>query len=232
MMKSEHFLDLYRQIEDGLDSKYANKKRKYSSVVIEFLNSNESIPFRENLDCAREVRNILSHNAKIDGEFIIEPSEALCKSLEDLLEYINKPPLAIGYGTSSDKILFAGINQTVLKIMKIMNAEGFSHIPVLDNGIFEGVFSSRTVFSYILSNFNKPVTRQTTIKEMKELLPIKTNQGNYEFCGKGLTLFEAREKFTEVHERNKRLAVIFITENGRESEKILAMLTPWDVMKE
>ena len=66
-MRAEAFLQLYRVIEETLSEKYAGKAQRHSSVVMEYLNDPESVPVREPLDMMREMRNILSHNADMDG---------------------------------------------------------------------------------------------------------------------------------------------------------------------
>lgn len=229
-MSGDQFLDMYRQLEDLLDQRYAGKKRRYSSVIVEFLNSDESRPFRSMLDLCREIRNLLTHNAKIDGEDIVEPSSAVVQGLLEILEFVKKPPLAIDSATKGDNVFYAGINQTVIKIMGLMEKSGFSHVPILENGKFMGVFSPGTVFSYILSSCDKPITRKTTIGELSELLPIHMHGENYEFAPKDLTCDRARRKFQTVSGKNKRLSVIFITETGSQREPLLGMLTPLDVM--
>jgi len=36
--------------------------------------------------------------------------------------------------------------------------------------------------------------------------------------------------FEKVKGRNQRVSVIFITEQGRQDQKLLGVLTPWDVL--
>lgn len=229
-MRAETFLELYRELEDTLDEKYSGKKRRYSSVIFEYLNDEDSKPIREKLDVCREIRNLLTHNARINGEAVVEPSEAMCDVLHECLEYIQKPPLALEFATRGENIFRAGYNQTVIKIMGLMEKNGYSHVPIIQNGEFAGVFSLGTVFSYLLHNYDKPITRSTTIGEMHEHLPINTHIENYEFAPATLTCSDARKKFEIVRGKNKRLSVIFITEHGKEEERLLGMLTPWDVL--
>lgn len=70
----DEFLDLYKQLEDELEDKYRNARRHYSSVVFEFVKDAESAPVRDKLEICREIRNLLTHSANLDGEPIVEPS--------------------------------------------------------------------------------------------------------------------------------------------------------------
>jgi predicted transcriptional regulator len=231
-MRSDEFLDKYREFEDSLEDKYSGRKRHYTSVVFEYLNDPESKPIRDKIEICREIRNLLVHSAKIDGENVVEPSAPVCSTLTEILDYVQKPKLALEYATKEDNILIAGYKQTVIKIMNIMERSGFSHVPIFNEGRFSGVFSIGTVFEYVLHYYGKPITRQTTIGELEELLPITAHIENYIFAAKTLTLSEARSRFENMEGKSKRISVIFITETGKPEESLLGMLTPWDVMGE
>ena len=68
-MRSDEFIDLYKQLEDELEVKFSTaKQRRYSSVVFEYINHYESAPVRETLNLCREIRNLMTHNANLGGE--------------------------------------------------------------------------------------------------------------------------------------------------------------------
>ena len=67
-MRSDEFIDLYKQLEDELEVKFSTaKQRRYSSVVFEYINHYESAPVRETLNLCREIRNLMTHNANLGG---------------------------------------------------------------------------------------------------------------------------------------------------------------------
>ena len=70
----DEFLDLYKQLVDVLEIKYRNARRHYSSVVFEFIKDDESAPVRDKLEICREIRNLLTHSANLEGEPVVEPS--------------------------------------------------------------------------------------------------------------------------------------------------------------
>lgn len=228
----DEFLDLYKQLEDALEDKYRNARRHYSSVVFEFAKDDDSIPVRDKLDICREIRNLLTHNPNLEGEPIVEPSEPVLRAMGEVLEYVKRPPLAIDYATKGDQVLKATLSQKVLRLMEVMDKNGYSHIPVMKEGQFCGVFSVGTLFQYLLRTGGKGITKETTVGELGSHLQIREHRENYEFVPRHATYMEVRRKFEQVKGKNKRVAVIFITENGREGEKLLGMLTPWDVLGE
>lgn len=231
-MRSTEFIDLYKQLEDELEAKYSGEKRRYSSVIFEYINSYESAPVRESLNLCREIRNLMTHNANLGGVPVVEPSEPLVEALRQTLEYVRRPPLALDFATPGEKILCAGLSDRVRKLMTLMDKNGYSHIPVLDKKRFLGVFSVSTIFSCVLQESELCITPETTLQELSRMLPPERHIDNYAFVDRNTTSLEARRMFEKIRGKNKRLSVIFITEHGRKDEVLLGMLTPWDIMKE
>lgn len=231
MSRTETFLDLYKQLEEELELKYRNSKRRYSSVVFEYSKDPQSESVREKLDVVREIRNLLTHNPNIDGQAIVEPSEPVIRALEEILEFVKDPPKALEYATKGESIMKATLANKVLRLMEVMDKNGFSHIPVMRDGYFIGVFSIGTVFRYVVRRGEK-ITPETTLKDMADFLPVADHLENYGFLPKDASFFQARGMFETVKAKNKRVAVIFITETGKSDERLLGMLTPWDVMSD
>ena len=50
------------------------------------------------------------------------------------------------------------------------------------------------------------------------------------FIKKDEYLEDVKELFLKSFKNKQRLAMLFITQNGRENEKLLGILTPWDVL--
>ena len=70
------------------------------------------------------------------------------------------------------------------------------------------------------------------VGDLKEALNISEDRNEkYIFLDKNATLNTVRAAFDAPRERNSRLSVVFITEDGTPRADILAMLTPWDVLR-
>ena len=229
VVRSDEFIDLYKQLEDALEEKFSGMKRRYSSVVFEYINHYESAPVRESLNLCREIRNLMTHSANLGGVPIVEPSEPVVEALRAALEYVQRPPLALEYATTGQRIVCAGLSDRVLKLMAMMDKNGFSHIPILDKKRF---ISVSTIFSCLLLDPELRLTQETTIRELGQMLPVDRHIENYAFVDRRTPLLEARRMFEKIRGRNKRLSVIFITETGSREEPLLGMLTPYDVMQD
>ena len=232
MGRAEDFLERYRILEEELIQKY-DTDEKSGSPVVRFLADKEGRPFREKLNLCREIRNFLSHHSEFEGEPLVEPSESIIRFLEEVTEYLKKPPLALSYATQFADILKAGPKNKAVTVMKKMQKLGFSHVPVLQDGALIGVFSISTFFSYALKNNLAAFKDEMLIEDFDELLiPDRHENERFLFMPETTTLFEVKNEFEKRSQRSRRLAVIFITSNGSISGRILGMLTPWDVINE
>lgn len=223
------FLDLYKQLEDELEQKYRNSKRKFSSVIYEFLRDVDSEPVHGDLDVCREIRNLLTHNANLGGQPVVEPSEHVIKSLQDIIAYVKRPPLAIEFATKTENIIKANLSQKVIRLMEVMVKNGFSHVPVMAEGEWHGVFSVGTIFQYTVKT-GRHIGKETKLSELKGFLSIQEQLDNYCFIDAEGTYLQVRKMFERVPGKNKRVSVVFVTDNGHWNGRLLGMLTPWDVM--
>ncbi len=230
-MRSEAFLRTYRVLEELLEIKYARTNRTTSSVVMEFLRDEDSLPFREPLDLCREVRNLLTHNAGPDGAPVVEPSEGLLRTLEQVVEAVKQPLLALTFATPAEQLLTAHYGSPALKLMRQMQQRGFSHVPVLDRDRFQGVFSVSSVFSYLADHPGKALDPQSPVKLFKPYLPVDRHMSErFLFMDPQANYPQIKRAFERDVSSRKRVAAIFLTSDGSPQGRLLGLITPWDVL--
>ena len=233
LTRAEAFLAAYRRLEGLLEKRYAGRDTASGSVVKEYLRDPDSEPMRTDIDLCREVRNILSHNIDVDGGAVVEPSEGMLRRMEAIIEHVKKPRLAIGCGTPAEKILFAHPNDLAINVMRHMIRMGYSHVPVTDRGGLAGVFSSDSLMAYAAKRGLSQVRDELRIGDMRETISLGDERSErFLFLPGNATLLNVRAAFERRRERNHRLAVVFLTEDGSRTGKVLAMLTAWDVMRD
>ena len=231
--RSEQFLKLFRVLEGLLEKRYSGKRISTPSVVMEYLHDPDSAPCREDLDMCREIRNLLAHNGDTDGEPVIEPSEGVLALLDGIVDYVQRPRLAVDYGTPGDKILFAHPNDSALDVMRHMMRMGYSHVPVRDKTGLVGVFSAGALMSFVGDKGFEGLKDDLRIGDLKQALSVDNERtDDYLFFDPTITMTAVRKAFEKRQERNRRLAVVFITEDGGQHSQVLAMLTPWDALKD
>ncbi len=227
----EVFLDLYKQLEQLLKQVYANDSGRYESVVSRYENSKACGSMKDEVTAIREIRNLLQHNPKINGSYIIEPSDNIMDALREVIRQVEHPKLAIDYGVKAKQIYKATLSSGLVKVINVMKERGFSHIPVIEQGKLYGVLSAYSVFEFVTEQGMQILTEDTKVSAMKSYLPIGKHKNEYYlFLPKDATFMDADEAFEKRDSKGRRLVVIFITENGDPDEPILAMLTPWSVV--
>ena len=231
--RADKFLNAYRELEETLNSKYNTDDKKFGSPIVRFLTEKESKHYRENLDICREIRNFLSHHSEVNGERIIQPSQAMIDFLGDVTEFIRRPPLAIEFSTLFADILKTTLSQKAQTVMKKMERQGFSHVPVIDGGECIGVFSVSTIFTYSLNTGMAALRDDMLISDFGEMLSFNNHSAErFRFVSKDATIYDVRNDFERKSRNSKRLAAVFITDNGSSRGRMLGMLTPWDIINE
>lgn len=232
MNKAEEFIQLYKTLEDLLEAKYREKGRDVSSCVYQFLCDKESMPFRQKLDLCRQIRNLLSHSANVDGVAPVTPAEPLIKCLKDTIAYIQKPILASSRGTGIQRLLKATEKDRVVWLARKMEEKGYSHVPVLEKGKVIGVFSVSTFFSLAKDNMLSSITESTTIGEIINYIKIDNHMSErFVFAKKNDTVVQIRAAFSKRKAGEKRVAGVFVTDDGTENTELVSFVTPWDVME-
>lgn len=231
MNKSEEFIQLYKTLEDLLEAKYRAEGRDVSSCVYQFLCDKESMPFRIKLDLCRQVRNLLSHSANVDGIPPVTPAEPLIQCLKDTIAYLRKPILASSRGTGIQRLLKAVAADRIVWLSKKMEEKGYSHVPVLEKGKVIGVFSVSTFFSLAKDEKLSGITDQTTIGEILPYISVSSHtMERFLFAKKDDTVVNIRAVFSKKNAGEKRVAGVFVTDDGTENTKLVSYITPWDVM--
>ena len=232
MNEAYEFLNLYKRLEDLLEAKLNVGETRRGSVVVEFMNSAEGEPYREKLNLCREIRNVMTHNADLDGEPVVMPSDAVVDSLREIVSAIESPRPAAEYATPLEHLMTARMEDYVLDLMRRMEERGFSHVPVLRRGRMEGVFSVSTIFSAAIRSDRFSIDENACVGDFELLLPPERHLcEQFRFIRADASLGEACRAFeTKGKARRKRVAALFLTEDGTQQSRLLAMLTPWDLI--
>lgn len=237
MTNNELFLNLYNTLDELLKDKYQVEDYSYSVInrrVNELKGSylNKLKERGERLDIIRNIRNNLVHLEKYQGQdnFII--TDYLIRALKEEIEDVKDPLTAIKVCKKQNEVLCTTLNEKVKIISKKMLELGYTHIPVIENGYLYGVFSQTTLFSSILKENDIHVDKNLKVSDLSEFLPIsKHTTEKFLFVDKNFKSEDLLPLFLK-KELGKRLVMVFVTENGKQNEKILGIITPYDLFQE
>ena len=227
MNNNEIFLEYYKQLEDVLDQRFPDRNTSTSPVFLyERLIHGEK---GRRVAILRETRNFLTHTPKFLQEDVVEVGTEVITYLKELILELSKPITVIEKCTMFEDLLHADIHTNIQGLMNQMVAKGYSHVPVLNKSKhIIGVFSESVIFSHYAKENEKDVPK--IINEILDLAIIENHRSEtYGFIHKNALIDEARKLFEEP-KKEKRLVLLFVTETGKIEEKILGVLSPWDVM--
>ncbi|MFL0250754.1 CBS domain-containing protein [Clostridium neuense] len=187
---------------------------------------------KDDLMLFARLRNSIIHNPynrEIDP--IAEPHDKILDKYKEIRDKVLNPPIALdSIAVKGKNIYSVTVDEFAFDVMNIMRDNNYTHVPVIDGDFIIGVFSESTVFSYMVANEGSPINRDTKIKEFEEFIPLDRHVSEFfSFVHKDTLVVEIEEIFQRKFNGKKRLSVIFITETGRVKEKILGLITPWDV---
>ncbi|MBR3844057.1 MAG: hypothetical protein IKM39_00960 [Clostridia bacterium] len=223
--RAEDFLDLYRRLETAAERLMGSSSR--SSSVMNLAHHRDYRKYKEELDYARQVRNLLSHEAKINGQYGVVPGETLFRFMEKLVGRLENPPTIFQVMTPTNRLLTAQSEQRVLPLMEEMNRRGLSHVPLLKNGKVQGMFSVETVFHWILEQ-NAPFTEECTMEQLSPYLPLGKS---YVYVAPTLLVNDARDLFDKAYDRNCQIKLLLVTKNGQADSSLMGVVSPYDLLE-
>ncbi len=228
--RTEEFLDLYRRLEVAAGTVMGTNGR--GSPVFRLEKHPDYAAFGEQLDSIREVRNFLSHEPKIDGEYAIHPSESMIRTLRTILERVENPPRVADRMTPVEKLLTARRDTAVLPLMTEMEQRHISHVPILESRRVDSVFSVSTVFQAALGGM-RSLEPDTRVENFARWLPLDRHMGqDFRFVDPDMLLREARNLFDKAYSRNRKLKLLLVTENARPDRPLLGVLSPYDLLNQ
>lgn len=230
MENNETFLTLYKDLEQILKRNIGDD---YIENAIYLLEKSSSPPRNNQIKVIRDTRNLMQHNStKIDGKDVFLVSDTTLELLKRLIHEQENPKKAFDVCTKIQKLVIANLQTPLQSVINVMTEKNYSHIPILDNnGYLLGVFSENTLFSKIVKDKIVLIEDSNLISDFLDVLPIdKHGSEAFDYVPRTMKVEEIKTLFNNDYPNQKRLALLFMTEHGDASEKILGMITPWDVI--
>lgn len=225
----DDFLNKYTEIETFIRNKNKNTD-KFDILDDEVI--------KKRLDIwkfYKSLRNLLTHqNNARNGKFI-HLTDELYNTFASEVNKVMYPLKAIDIAISSDKIYKVNKDEKINTVIQTMLDNNYTCTPIInENGRIEGVFSSHSLMLYFNRHKEEIVeeTKNITIGDLGEFCNLYNDPDiEYRFVSRNITVNEVSEMFKNNFNKNKRLEVVFITDKGKSTEKVLALLTHWDFNK-
>lgn len=228
-MQTNEFIENFKLIEKHIN-KIGNfpEEKSFKSKVFELSKNSLISRFQEDLNSFSNLRNLLSHEPKKNGEHIAMPTEFTINRIKEIYKLIVNPPLV--FPKFKFEVLGAEKDDFLNFIVKEMNEKSFSQFPVYQNEIVVELINTNTISRWLFSNLEENgniISVETKISDLINHIEFKNN---YKFISKKTNVFEAFNKFkNQIKNEKRNLDVLFITENGKQNEKIEGLITIEDI---
>lgn len=223
------FRELCNKFEDLVRIKYKVKDEEGAFFILS--NQKEYKKFEKDINLIRKIRNLLSHGeCKVEGKTAIEINENIIEKLKEIISLLENPPLvASRYIT---EMFVVDLEEELENLIKTMNEKKISHVPVLDKDKkLVGVFSENTIFSKLSEDEIIEIGKEYKVKDYEKYIKLENHSSEYfDFIKRNEELTSAQNLFNKSIKKDKKLVMLFVTENGKKTEKILGILTPWDLL--
>jgi CBS domain-containing protein len=114
--------------------------------------------------------------------------------------------------------------------MKNMKKHTFTHVPVMQDGAMAGVFSENSILAYLADTGDVILPKDTKVEEFKRYIGLEAHPSeSFAFLPRAANLGDVYQVFNDAIKVRKRIGVLFITEHGNPQQKVLGIITAWDL---
>lgn len=235
---ADRFLDRYKRLEELCRDAFGLEAGE--SALVRLKNSKQFRSYAEDIDYCREVRNFLQHNPKLGGQYPVEPSEQMVAFVDELIERMEQRKRCIQIAVKGSDMYTCCMADTVESNLSTMSERGFTHMPVLENGRVVGVLDLHTVSKAIAEHGSARFGAGLTVGDIYAFARLQEHDGAYEhpaltgevygFFSINAYVDELEGEFERWFKQGRRLGMAFLTQNGKQTEKLLGLVTAWDVL--
>jgi len=237
MNNNQIFLELYNELDIKLREKY-NMDATAGSVIMRYINDlrrssySKIVDRGDKLDLIRNMRNDLVHNLKINNQDAFTVNDNVINFLREELDLLEHPILVNSRYVDIKNVFYGNKTSNVKYLITNMKEKGYSYIPILDhNNILIGAFSALSLMDTWLNNQEIILNKETTIIDLIDNIKLESHSGRYfMFVALNQELEEVTNEYLKNAEKGKKLALIFVTKNGKRNEPILGILAPYDLL--
>jgi len=183
--------------------------------------------WRKSGDILRELgilRNMLIHNETRPERYLAVPTSSVVMQIEQIRDALINPLLVIPKFQRQVALVTPGA--FLSNALKIMNDGNYSQLPVYNDDVFQGVITENGIARWLA----RYVSNKDEIVDLGEI-PVKDALRQEEkrpyflFVSKQTIVGDVVEKFMS----NPELEIVLITANGKRTEKLLGIITTYDV---
>ena len=227
---AQRFISAYNEIDYGLRTIYDFKRSmSFSDVIRRSVVLNSIVrKYEEDLIDFGRLRNAIIHNGNAKYT-IAEPHDEVVQKIERLAELITEPPRAMDR-IGNKEVITISADMLLGPAIELIYRTGYSNLPVYQNEKLLGILNGRKLINVIGKRISDGMNLQDFVSNTKvsEVVEEMSMGGDYYFmlAEEDITIDEAMNEF----ENNRKLLIILITKDGKETGKPLKIISSADII--
>ncbi|MGM0421354.1 MAG: CBS domain-containing protein [Bacillota bacterium] len=222
----EEFIEYFNDIEEYLKEKDDNSNLGFARLIGKYQDRDKIIrQYADELMHLKDIRNILVHN----NEYYAIPNEYSLDKIKNIRNRIINPPKV--YPLFNSRVKTVSNDQPIIEVIKLMKEQSYSQIPVVnEHNKFLDLLTNNAISRWLGSLADKEGAKILFDQALvKDVLDYEEISSVYEFISKDALIVDVIDMFEDSQKRGKKLEAVFITNNGKKSEKLLDIITSWDL---
>ena len=186
--------------------------------------------YKASFDMFRSTRNILAHN-KVGLTKENYPLIVSKYMLDELNKMIDRMTVkAYSKAIKISEIASVETSTSLYDAIKLMNEKNYSYLPLIKDEKIEYVVSEKAIITILANNKEGVVYDKTvTVGDYIDYFKLDNNSNEfYSFVGRETLAYDLNNEFNKIKD-GKKCGLLFVTQSGKKDEKVLGMITLWDV---
>ena len=228
LTNAERFIDAYNHLDYSLRTIYNFKRSmSFSDVVRRCVMLNSVVrKYEEDLITWGRLRNAIIHqgNSKYT---IAEPHDDIVLKIERLAEIIAEPPKALDR-VGNKEVITINSDMKVSLALELISRTGYGNLPIYEGDNLLGILNARKLLTILGSRVGDKINLQEFIDTctVGEIVEEMGEDYYFMLADEDLTIDTAMNNF----ESNRKLLIILITKEGKETGKPLGIISSADII--
>lgn len=232
--RGERFLAAYNLIERAMQRRAGDpgSKEGFRRLVDHLSGSDWTVKrWRDDLIEFAELRNAIVHERVSPGYLIAVPLEDTVERIERIASLMDRPPLV--YPRFRREVVALRADDPARKVLNALHETGYSQYPVYQQDQYVGLITDGGIARWLAAWLNgrgREAGADPLDLTVGEVLKSEKNPDRARFISRQATIYQAESLFAGATGDKWRLAALLITETGNPKEKLLGIITPFDIL--
>jgi predicted transcriptional regulator len=222
----EEFLCAYNTIDKNLRQRLnVDRKLSFVQMVKDFSREHPAWLNVDLLETAAEVRNFIVHGQRTPYEPPVVPTQGLVDQMKTACEKLTDPERVVP--RFQRPVESVTPKDSLAQVLCRIAECGYSQFPIYNETAFQGLLTENGITRWLAHH----VALELSLIELEEI-PVKQvfreeeHRPNWRFVPRNEPVIRARELFSQ-----DLLEAVLITQSGTQKEKLLGIITRWDILQ-